>query len=317
MSGIGVVVNPAAGRNRRAADRAERLGDVLGPHGWVRETRSLGELAEVAAECRTRAVELLGVCGGDGTLARTLSALVRAYGADALPPILPLRAGTMNTVARAMGCSAWRPERMLARVVADWRRGERLPHTDHQLLAVNGRQYGFMVGVGVPVEFLRVYYGGERGAWGAVKTLVPLAASALAGGAAAARLFAPRAAELTVHRDDAGAAPQRVPFATFTVVYASTIEDIGLGFRPTYRAREQAGRFHVFAGPISARELVRRLPRIRLARPTRSPQVFDGLASHLAARFATPTAYMIDGDLMPPAAALELALGPVVRVVRR
>ncbi len=35
---------------------------------------------------------------------RTITALVREYGPDsALPSILPLRAGTMNTVARAMG----------------------------------------------------------------------------------------------------------------------------------------------------------------------------------------------------------------------
>ena len=314
MSGIGVVVNPSAGRNRRAADRAERLGDVLGAHGWVRETRSLGELADVAAECRARAVEVLGVCGGDGTLARTVTALVRAYGADALPRILPLRAGTMNTVARAMGCSAWRPERMLAQVIADWRRGEPLPHTDHQLLAVNGRQHGFMVGAGVPVEFLRVYYAGERGALGALRTLAPLAASALVGGRAAARLFRPLPAELRL-QGAAGAA--RVPFDAFTVVYASTIEDIGLGFRPTYRAREQAGRFHVFAGPIPAREFVRRLPAIRLGRPTHSARVVDALASRLVAEFRAASAYMIDGDLMDPVERLEVTLGPVVRVIRR
>ncbi|MEO8603142.1 MAG: diacylglycerol kinase family protein [bacterium] len=310
MVQIGVVVNPVAGRNRRAVDRAERLGDVLGQHGWVRETHSLDELADVAAECRARRVELLGVCGGDGTLARTLSALVREYGDDVLPRILPLRAGTMNTVARAMGGSAWQPERMLAQVSADWRRGDVLPHTDHQLVAVNGQQYGFMVGVGVPVEFLRVYYGGQRGALGALKTLAPLAASALVGGAAAAQLFEPIPARLLC--DGAPA-----PFTAFTVVYASTIEDIGLGFRPTYRAREQAGRFHVFAGPIPAREFVRCLPAIWRARPTRSRRVFDALASEMVAEFRVPSAYMIDGDLMDPESRLDVVLGPVVRVIRR
>ena len=310
MSGIGVVVNPAAGRNRRAGDRAERLGDLLGAHGWVRETRSLGELADVAAECRARAVELVGVCGGDGTLARTLTALVRVYGADALPRILPLRAGTMNTVARAMGCSAWRPERMLAAVVAGWRRGEPLPHTDHQLVTVNGLQHGFMVGAGLPVAFLREYYAGRRGAFGALRTLARLSGAALAGGAVGGGMLAPIAARLTCDGVPA-------PFDGVTVVYASTIEDIGLGFRPTYRAREQAGRFHVFAGPIPARELVRRLPAIRLGRPTRSPSVYDALASHLTAVFGAPTPFMIDGDLMEPVDRLDVGLGPVVRVIRR
>ena len=97
VASIAVVVNPSAGRNRRTAARVDRLADVLGGQGWVRETHSLEQLADVARECQVRQVELLGVCGGDGTLARTLTALVRAYGSDALPCILPLRAGTMNT----------------------------------------------------------------------------------------------------------------------------------------------------------------------------------------------------------------------------
>ena len=58
----------------------------------------------------------------------------------------------------------------------------------------------------------------------------------------------------------------RVPFATYTVIYASTIEDIGLGFRPTYRARERPGHFHVFAGPIGAAR-VPALPAGDQARP--------------------------------------------------
>jgi diacylglycerol kinase family enzyme len=183
MSGIGVVVNPSAGRNRRAGDRTGRLGDVLGTNGWVRETRSLTHLADVAAECHARAVDLLGVCGGDGTMARTLSALVRAYGSDALPRIVPLRGGTMNTIARAMGCPSWQPERMLAEIIATYRRGQPLDAAEHQLIAVNGCHYGFMVGAGAPVEFLRYYYAQPRqGAVAAGRALVRLTASCCAAG---------------------------------------------------------------------------------------------------------------------------------------
>ncbi|MGH7790031.1 MAG: diacylglycerol/lipid kinase family protein [Candidatus Binatia bacterium] len=311
MAGIGVVVNPLAGRNRRAGDRADRLGDVLGAQGWVRETASLEHLADVAAECRARAVDVLGVCGGDGTLARTLSALVRVYGSDALPRILPLRAGTMNTVARAMGCSSWQPERMLAEVAADYRRGRPLALTEHQLVAVNARAFGFMVGVGVPVEFLRLYYDlPQRGGRPAAGLVLRMAASALRGGPMIRRVFAPMRG---VMRCDGVSAP----FDHFTVIYASTIEDIGLGFRPTYRARERAGQFHVFAGPIGAREFLRCMPAIRRARPTGSAHVHDALASRLAVEFQQPTFYMIDGDIIEATTRLTVSGGPVVRVIRR
>lgn len=309
---IGVVLNPQAGRNRHVADRAARLDRLLGGRGWVRETASLDQLADAAAECRQREVGVVGVCGGDGTLARTITALVREYGPDTrLPPILPLRAGTMNTVARAMGCSSWQPERMLAEVVDEQRRGAPLPLTEHQLVCVNGRHYGFMVGAGVPVEFLRVYYDQpRRGALGALRTLAKLSGSALVGGRVIRRVFRPHPAHLEVDG-------RRGPFDAYTVVYASTIEDIGLGFRPTYRAREQAGRFHVFAAAIGALDFIARLPAIRLARPTRSRMVYDVLGGHLRVEFRDPTLYMIDGDIMEPAAHLDVRLGPVVRVIRR
>ena len=311
MSGIGVVVNPYAGRNRRTGDRADRLGDVLGMHGWVRETASLAHLDEVAAECRARAVDVLGVCGGDGTLARTLSALVRVYGSHALPGIVPLRAGTMNTIARAMGCPAWQPERMLTEIVATYRRGRPLDATEHQLADVNGHDYGFMVGAGVPVEFLRLYYDQPRtGGAAAARLLVALTVSVLRGEAVGQRLFAPMAAALYC---DGG----RVPFDAYTVIYASSIEDIGLGFRPTYRARERAGHVHVFAGPIGAREFVRCLPAIKRGRPTGSPAVYDALARTVYVEFQQPTFYMIDGEIMHPTMRLTVERGPVVRVIRR
>jgi diacylglycerol kinase (ATP) len=311
MSGIGVVFNPFAGRNRRAGDRVVRLGDLLGDHGWVRETRSLHHLADVAVECRDRAVDLLGVCGGDGTLARTLSALVRAYGGDALPRIVPLRGGTMNTIARAMGCPAWQPERMLAEIVATYRCGRPLDAAEHQLLSINGGDYGFMVGAGVPVEFLRLYYDQpRRGGAAAARLLLVLTASVLRNGALGHRLFSPIEAAL---RCDGA----RVPFDAYTVIYASSIEDIGLGFRPTYRARERPGHVHVFAGPIGAREFVRCLPAIKRGRPTGSPAVYDALARTVCVEFPRPTFYMIDGDIMQPTTRLTMERGPVVRMIRR
>jgi diacylglycerol kinase (ATP) len=311
VSGIGVVVNPRAGGNRRAGGRAARLGDVVGRYGWVRETESLERLAEVAAESRRQSVDLVAVCGGDGTVARTLSALVREYGGEPLPDILPLRAGTMNTIARAMGCPAWRPERMLAQVVAGYRNGGALDSTQHQLLRVNGADYGFMVGVGVPVGFLRVYYARPwQGAGVAARVLAELGASALVGGRRAAELFRPIRVRLLCDGEAAR-------FERLTVIYASSIEDIGLGFRPTYRARERRGFFHVFAGSLGARGLLFCLPRIWLGAPTRSRRVHDALVRRLVIEFREPNFYMIDGDVMEPVQRLVVEEGPIVRVIRR
>lgn len=311
MGGIAVVVNPEAGGNRRAGDRAQRLEHVVGSTGWVREIPSLAHVAEVAVECRERNIDVLAVCGGDGTYTRVLSALVQTYGDRPLPRFLPLRAGTMNTVARAVGCPAWPPERMLAQVVAGYRKGEPLDLMEHQLLGANRSGFGFMVGAGVVVGFLHAYYEGTRqGRLGATVLLVRLVASALVGGPLVREVFQWTRARMWC--DDA-----LVPFTEFSVVYASSIEDIGLGFRPTYRARERPGYFHVFAGPLEAGELARRLWRIRRGQSTGSRQVHDGLARRLKVDFQQPTPYMIDGEIMEPVSRLLVEAGPVLRIIRR
>jgi diacylglycerol kinase family enzyme len=311
MAGIGVVINPQAGGNRGVADRALRLGDLVGSSGWVRETPTIEALPEVAAECRQSEVDVLAVCGGDGTLGQTLSAVVHAYEGRPLPSFLPLRAGTMNTVARSIGCRAWAPERMLAEVVAGYRSGRPLGDFDHQLLSVNGQSHCFMIGAGVVVGFLRAYYQSRvRGPLGGAQVLTKLIVSALSGGEAARQAF-----EWVGARMECDGV--RVPFDRFSVVYVSSIEEIGLGFRPTYRARERRDRFHVFAGPVEAVELVRCLPRIKRGVATRSRQIFDSTAERLRVAFDVPSSYMMDGDIMPAADELLIEPGPVLRVIGR
>jgi len=106
VSGIGVVLNPNARANRRSRDRMQLFTAAVGKDGIVRQTGSLEEVEQLAHEFRQRRIDILAVCGGDGSFFRTLSAMVRAYGSEPLPQFLPLRAGSMNTIARSLRLSA-------------------------------------------------------------------------------------------------------------------------------------------------------------------------------------------------------------------
>ena len=234
---------------------------------------------------------------------------------SALPRILPLRAGTMNTVARAMGCPAWQPERMLAEIVDDLRRGRRSTLTEHQLICVNGGDYGFMVGAGVPVEFLRVYYDQpRRGAVGAARTLV--AADRL-GPASAAPLVA-----AGVRADAGAAACDGVRGAVRR--YTRHLRQHDRGHRPRLPADLSRARA---AGP---------LPRLRRRRSARCdfiaalPAIQRGAADALARRSTTrwPAIVRVEfraADLLHDRrrhhgarpTQLDVAPGPVVRVIRR
>src|SRR5262249_8500631 len=179
MAGIGVVINPHARENRNGAGaREERMRAILGAFGWVRVTTTLDDVDEVAREFHDRHVDVLAICGGDGSDHCTLTSFYRHYGSDALP-LLP---GTISAVADATGGRRGPPEQGLARVVRAYRRGSTHVTTERDLLRVNGSEIGFLLSFGTAVNYLRAYYALDRqGPWAAAKLLGRLMASALAG----------------------------------------------------------------------------------------------------------------------------------------
>ena len=184
---IAVFVNPHSRANRRNPKLAARLGDVLGDAGRVIAARSL-EMLE--AEARTLAAappRIIAVHGGDGTLHKTLSALIPAWGERSLPPIAILGGGTMNVVANSLGIRAHAIP-FLARLVKQTRGGA-LPEVIHRRCLRVGDQVGFVFGNGVLANFLVEYYGGRRyGPVRALGLLTRLFFSSLVGGPFARRV---------------------------------------------------------------------------------------------------------------------------------
>jgi diacylglycerol kinase family enzyme len=248
MAGIGVVVNPHAGGNGRQPDRARRFEEIVGGEGLVRVTDDLASMEAVAREFAAARVDIVAVCGGDGSHFRTLSALRRVYGDAPLPLFLPLRAGTMNYIARSIGCMRGGPEHVLAHVAHDYRHGRTHDVTERHLLVVNDEHAGFVVGCGVIVNYLQLYYSeAKAGPTTAVRLLARLVASALGGTSLVRGVF--RRVEADIDCDD-----DRVPFRTFTVILAGTVTHIALGFKPMYLAARKRHHFHLLAAPAGAQD---------------------------------------------------------------
>jgi diacylglycerol kinase family enzyme len=307
---IGVVVNPYAGGNRDERRRAEAIRREVGDLGGVYETGSLAEIDDVARELHQKRIRMLAICGGDGSFFRTLSALVRVYGDTPLPHFLPLRAGSMNTIARAVGCRAGSPEAVLAAVIAEHRDGRPADIATHHLIRVNGGNYGFLVGAGVIVNFLRAYYERpERGPLPAARLLGRIAVGGLYRSAEVRRLFDTTDAAIDCDGD-------RVSNGACRIIFASTVPQMGLGFRLAYRAGPGIEGFHFLAGNLSPAEVLVRLPRVHRGRPLNLPGWHDALAQRVAVEFTRPTHYMIDGDILEQVVRLEMSTGPRLAIIR-
>lgn len=299
MPGIGVVVNPHAKGNRglESGARERRMAKILAADGVVRVTPTLAAVDEVAQEFAARGVDILAICGGDGSDHCTLTAFNRIYGERPLPLLLPLRAGTINYIADATAGRRGTPEQVLARVVRDYRRGHTHVTTERDVLRVTSgdvRELGFLLSFGTTVNFLRAYYAlDKQGPWPATKLLWRMMASAVFGTHISRAVF--QAIEADIDCDD-----DVLPFRLFTFFFAGTVDQIALGFKPTYLALRKRGFFHVVGGPIPARRLVRRAVRIHRGFPTGEPELYDSVGQKLSIRFARPTAIMLDGDILDP-----------------
>jgi len=310
VSGIGVVTNPHAGANRKVGRAREKsLAGAVGAAGFVREPATLDELDSVARELYERRVAVVAVCGGDGSYFRTLTAIGNVYGSEPLPALLPLRGGSMNTIARAVGHRRGTPEEVLAAVAARMESGAELELLQRQLIRINGESLGFLVGCGAVVRFLQSYYARPgRGPVAAARVTAAAVVSAVTGIGMTRSWFASFAAE-------AKCDGERLKFAEYNALFAASIPEFGLGFRVAYLADRKPGYFQVLAGRPTAGELARRLPHMKRGWPMRLDSLYDNIARDVAVEFREPTPYMIDGDVLEPVRSLSLTAGPQIDIV--
>jgi diacylglycerol kinase family enzyme len=311
MGGIGIVNNPRAARNRRLPDAGARLTRLLGDQGLVRDAGTPEALAAALAEFRAAGVDTLAVNGGDGTCHLVLAAAVGVWAGAPLPRLLPLRGGTMNTLAANHGLSGG-PEELLAAELLRRREGAPPALVERDLLSVEADggppTHGFLFGTGASVAFLeRFYAGGRRSPLAAWLLVVRAAASALVGGALGQSLTRREALRVASDGDEWAD-------GAYLTLLAGTVPSLGLGFQALSRAAEQPGFFHAVGVHGTLPQVVRLLPRVHRGAPWRRRAALDVVAREVTVE-GEAIRYMVDGDLYPPARSLRLSTGPALQVL--
>jgi hypothetical protein len=124
------------------------------------------------------------------------------------------------------------------------------------------------------------------------------------------RLFEVTAASVVCDGVDLG---RRV----YRIIFSSTVPEIGLGFRLTYRAVAGVRGFHIVAGSLAPLQVLGLLPRVRLGKPLGLEGWHDSLAQRVVVEFTEPTRYMIDGDILEEVTRLEMSTGPRLEIIRK
>jgi len=306
---VAVFVNPGSRANRRDPGCAARFARILGPAGKVVAPSNLEELIEEARRIAAAAPAVVGIHGGDGTLHRTLSALIAAYLPRPLPPIAILPGGTMNVVASSLGIRV-RPEAVLAELAESERSGGRPPTLRRRCLRV-GDEYGFIFGNGLLANFLEEYYArGRYGTARAVWVVFRILVSLLTTGRYARRVF--RRFRGRVEIDG-----RPLPRTNLTGVGAATVTEVGFGFKLHHRADDdpdRMGGLAIHGGPLS---LLLDVLDVRLGRGLSPRRAESFVASRVVLEPEdAETTYTLDGDLHVAQGPLAVELGPTLEIVK-
>lgn len=315
MGGIAVLSNPRSGVNKRNPALVQKLAYMLGDKGELRQPPDLDHLEETVRELKARDVDVVCVNGGDGTLHKVLSALVRVYSEGAtgealrqvrLPRIAILRSGTLNTMSRNIGLKT-KAEEMLGRVVSAHHGGPPLRTVERSLIVVNGEHAGFIFGIGVLARYMRLYYeGGTTGAIKALRVFLQVCISAAFGTSLAEELFHPEP-----WRIESDGVPWEA--SGYAAVAIGTVRDIGLGFELWARALDDPERMHALGFACSPATVLPLLPNIFMGRAISAEGLLQGLPHRLTITGDAAIDLMMDGDFVPGVEQLVVEAGPRVR----
>jgi len=299
-----IVLNPQAAGGRSTSYRVRMAKLVEAAGGRLAVCESPDGLAALATEAALGPDDVLGIVGGDGTVSAVLGAFDRP--GHALPGLALLRGGTMNTVAHGLGVPALDPTRLL-RALLGQLSGGRAAWVSRSTVQVDGRQ-GFLFGMGVMASFLDVYNAlPRRGLPGAARLLARASLGALAGRGQAEPIISPLTARVVL---DGQARPE----ATYQILAAATVAQVGLGFAPFHRAGGCQGQLHAFGFTGSIRQLTWRLPAFARGVPLAPDQGVDQLAQRLDIDTGGgPLRYSLDGEVY----AANGTLGVVASAPRR
>lgn len=297
MKRIGIIVNLNSRKYKLAKkcdDCYEKLG---GDYVMVRYTHSIDEIADVATEFKSAGMDYIAPCGGDGTLHHVITQFNKIY-QNNLPPFLILKGGTMNNVATSINLKG-DAESILKRAIETIKADNALPSIKRKTMSINNT-YCFLFGNGLVADFLERYYTIGKSYTKLVKLIYNSIVEALFN--KNSNFFKGFDGSITCDR-------QTLPYANVLGLLAGTVETVGMGFYPLYRANEKNDSFHVIVCAMDPKDLAKNIVKLKKGTPIRHEKFYENTVKTIEIHSDKPFAYTMDGDLYYAEDTLQVTTG--------
>jgi hypothetical protein len=314
MKPIGCLFNPFAKLNKKQTHkRIREIETIIGNHGLIRSTESSDKIPDVVKEFHEKAIKVLCISGGDGTISSVISHYVNHCGAENMPLIVPLKGGTMNFIAADAGVS-FDQSTVCHKLIRLIRNNEKLMSVERGLIKVSDPRldqpyYTFTWADGLIYKFMKWYYREGGGTSVALKLMLKSYIIYLRTGNH--DLF--RQEDSCVYIDD-----KRVHFPNHLFIIAATVNRLVFGFRGFSEQPKAGERFNI---------LYLRLPYFKKVLYKLPMGFYWGLSSDKSGNFLNLSAhsiriegnrgYIIDGEVMDTEIPIDIRLemGPRIKIL--
>ncbi len=289
--------NMNSGKNRRYRYNRDKFASFV-PDTWrIIDAYSLSDLTSAVHLIREEEINFLMINGGDGTLQRLITELIRELPEDSLPIIIPLRGGTANMVAGNIGVrkNPLDTVRILMRYVDDYSEGRE----SMQVLPVmplkvvdrnNGTRYGFAFMNGLIYKIQDLFTKQENPTFSTVVNLVTTTIGGYAIGNPRIRKYYSKIdADLYVDG-------KRYPEDRYLLMIAAVFQRLLLWFRPFYSpGTKGVSKFYFAASACDPWTMIRNLRAFTTGREV-PPRTFNSPAGQV--QIKAECGYALDGELI-------------------
>ena len=156
MSRLGIIANPYSKLNKRNPSKITKLKELVDDSVSFYITRSIPDLSESIRLMAEDGIDMIGICGGDGSISLAITEIIRWYEPSRLPKIAVLKGGTMNLLASQLKQRGGQ-ETLVKRLIHMVRSGQNLPTKRIATLRV-GKFFGFVYADGSALNVLEEFY---------------------------------------------------------------------------------------------------------------------------------------------------------------
>ncbi len=304
---IGIIINANAKKIRKMkTDPGNIYRKIGGELIDVRLTNSLSELNSVLKDFKKNNIKYIGIAGGDGSLHHALTHALHEFGPEKLPPLIILKGGTMDNVSRSLFLKGKGPA-ILKRVIKALLENREIIIENRSTMQIDDK-YCFLFGTGFVTNFLEEAYSGtEKGLLQNIK-IIGKSMKQIIMDPENGPLF--RGLSGQIQADSV-----LLDLKEVKAILAGTVEHIGMGFSPLYRALEKPADFHAIITGIGPRTFLRNLLKLKSGIPLKIENHYDQTLREMKIQATEEFTYTMDGDLYTSPGKLLVTAGPVVRLV--